>query len=260
MITKLLTTFFLVHATLAAADREMGTFTPKKNPLSDFLFFEKVMLNQEKEVQTSLQKGTNPNQKDVSSRRALHFAKTPEMVQLLVSFGADPNKSAQYGETPLHTTHTLSKIIALLQAGALPEKTNFHGNTALHQVGEVKGGEKLVQEYIQRGVQVNHQSRDGNTALHCTVGYFFFSLYRTEKSFKKYPRPQEVFRILTTLVKAGASLTIKNNDLKTPFDIAMQKIKDNPNYLTFHNETNKQVINEALDLLNPTPDKPVFYH
>jgi ankyrin repeat protein len=53
-------------------------------------------------IQQLLNGGANPNQRDEHGQTPLHFANTPDVIDILCDWGADPNVANNFGYTPLH--------------------------------------------------------------------------------------------------------------------------------------------------------------
>ncbi|MDR2372387.1 MAG: ankyrin repeat domain-containing protein [Puniceicoccales bacterium] len=102
-------------------------------------------------VRQLLNGGVDPNKKDNSGQTPLHFANTPEVIDLLYSQGANPNATDNLGNTPLHTKvralleteyrkekmqSLLSCIERLLQKGANKNKRNHAGYSPESTVGQ----------------------------------------------------------------------------------------------------------------------------
>lgn len=94
-------------------------------------------------VRVLLQRGAEPNlrmdyRSPLDGRYeqgivALMYARSPEVVALLMESGADPNASDAEGTTALIRSASFGKkqvVLALLEAGADPARTNRQGTTA----------------------------------------------------------------------------------------------------------------------------------
>ncbi|CAH1784284.1 unnamed protein product [Owenia fusiformis] len=130
-------------------------------------------------------------------------------------------KEEESGYTPLIAAvlKGLQKIVlSLLCHGAKVNETDKKGNTALH-LAVFSGRSDLIDILLQYGSEVNTQNSDGNTALH-------ISCQSTSDG--------QMF-ILLKLLKAEANALIKNNEGRTPLDIAaMFKRKDSASVLLDH--------------------------
>ena len=85
-------------------------------------------------VKKHLAAGVNVNEKDETSWTPLHFAKTKEVAELLISNGGDVNAKNNIGDTPLHQAvfDGHRDIVELLIAnGADVNAKDDHGQTPL---------------------------------------------------------------------------------------------------------------------------------
>ncbi|CAF0932475.1 unnamed protein product [Adineta steineri] len=155
--------------------------------------------------------GAQVNHLDRSSMAAIHKAvihDRPECVEVLMDAHADPNV-AFMGDTPLSIAarHNRRKIVQILldHKETNVNHRNDQGGTALHfaSAGIVDSPE-CVDLLLHHGAKVNAQDLKNNTAA--MVACFF-------------NKP----RILTTLIRAGADLTVRNNEGKDAYDVAVEK-------------------------------------
>ncbi|HRD68509.1 MAG TPA: ankyrin repeat domain-containing protein [Legionella sp.] len=121
----------------------------------------------------------------------LHDAQSVEIASLLIDYGAD-------------LFHTVK-----------PEESTeviYHGNTVLHSIFRHMPNPDLVQYLLNRGIPVNAQNNDGNTALHM--------LSRTRKFTNESLYQILLDQNINLLLKAGANPLIKDNTEATPLDLA----------------------------------------
>ncbi|CAF0895356.1 unnamed protein product [Rotaria sordida] len=162
-------------------------------------------------IRLLIKHGAQVNHLDRSSMAAIHKAvihDRPECVEVLMDAHADPNV-AFMGDTPLSIAarHNRRKIVQILLSH---KETNVNhrndqGGTALHfaSAGIVDSPE-CVELLLKHGGKVNAQDLKNNTAA--MVACFF-------------NKP----RILTTLIRAGADLAVRNNEGKDAYDVAVEK-------------------------------------
>ncbi|CAF2951580.1 unnamed protein product [Rotaria sp. Silwood2] len=160
-------------------------------------------------IRLLIKHGAQVNHLDRSSMAAIHKAvihDRPECVEVLMDAHADPNV-AFMGDTPLSIAarHNRRKIVQILLSH---KETNVNhrndqGGTALHfaSAGIVDSPE-CVELLLKHGAKVNAQDLKNNTAA--MVACFF-------------NKP----RILTTLIRAGADLAVRNNE--DAYDVAVEK-------------------------------------
>ncbi|CAF1280498.1 unnamed protein product [Rotaria sp. Silwood1] len=162
-------------------------------------------------IRLLIKHGAQVNHLDRSSMAAIHKAvihDRPECVEVLMDAHADPNV-AFMGDTPLSIAarHNRRKIVQILlnHKETNVNHRNDQGGTALHfaSAGIVDSPE-CVELLLKHGAKVNAQDLKNNTAA--MVACFF-------------NKP----RILTTLIRAGADLAVRNNEGKDAHDVAVEK-------------------------------------
>ncbi|CAF3879545.1 unnamed protein product [Rotaria sp. Silwood2] len=156
-------------------------------------------------IRLLIKHGAQVNHLDRSSMAAIHKAvihDRPECVEVLMDAHADPNV-AFMGDTPLSIAarHNRRKIVHHKETNV--NHRNDQGGTALHfaSAGIVDSPE-CVELLLKHGAKVNAQDLKNNTAA--MVACFF-------------NKP----RILTTLIRAGADLAVRNNE--DAYDVAVEK-------------------------------------
>ena len=119
-------------------------------------------------VKQHLDDGTEVNAKDENGLTPLHFAKTKEIADLLISKGADVNaKEAKNRITPLHWAawRGRKEIAELLIAkGADVNVKNKDGGTPLHNAAW-KGHVEIAKLLIVKNADVNAKDVEGQTPL-----------------------------------------------------------------------------------------------
>jgi hypothetical protein len=88
--------------------------------------------NNAQEASRLLSKNANPNERDRSGNTPLHYARTPEAINLLCRHGADIDAQGLQGNTPLHTAAISARLDCIKQLignGADKNKTNNAGYT-----------------------------------------------------------------------------------------------------------------------------------
>lgn len=146
--------------------------------------------------------------RDKEGNRPAHLAaagnRNPEVLRALFLFnGEDIDVRNNKMETPAHLAaefNTNSKVIDFLyEQGADFNLKDERGRTVLHRMS--KANEHVLKEILEskpKGLQINVQDIDGETALHYAI--------------KKRFRP----KVLEAFVLAGADLDIENNKGETP--------------------------------------------
>ena len=119
-------------------------------------------------IKQHLDDGTEVNAKDENGLTPLHFAKTKEIADLLISKGADVNaKEAKNQITPLHWAawRGRKEIAELLIAkGADVNVKNKDGGTPLHNAAW-KGHVEIAKLLIVKNADVNAKDVEGQTPL-----------------------------------------------------------------------------------------------
>ena len=125
-------------------------------------------------VKQHLDDGTEVNAKDENGLTPLHFAKTKEIADLLISKGADVNaKEAKNRITPLHWAawRGRKEIAELLIAkGADLNTKNKDGGTPLHNAAW-KGHVEIAKLLIVKNADVNAKDVEGQTPLDWAVAF-----------------------------------------------------------------------------------------
>ncbi len=128
--------------------------------------------------------GLKPTAGDDNGLMALHWAKSREMVAVLVNAGADIEARTHRGNTPLYVaveSGNLQAAEALLDSGADVHATCEHQRTALHmaafnaagnppELGGAKEGLQIVRLLIERGADRGAIDDGGRTALAVAKG------------------------------------------------------------------------------------------
>jgi ankyrin repeat protein len=172
----------------------------------------------------------------------------PESIKFLLAGGAKVNVRDKEGNTPLHIAALYRRpenLDAILKANPAIDAFNAAGYTPLHLAVRRPDNEKAVEHLLQNGadanipdsigrnallvsigshqkdyigllvssgIDINSQDNDGNTALH-------YPLVNVLKNKLYLPLGKEIVKIL---MEEGADPHIKNNDGKSPMDIAVE--------------------------------------
>ena len=205
-------------------------------------FFHKIA--QDGDVE-QLKKMVNSKDEEDCHKTPIHKAAecgNLEMVKILIQMGANLDAKNDYGGTPLHYSAFYGKVTVaeyLIQMGAQTESSCYNvGNTALHHAarfGFIEIAKTLLQNranieakdvhgrtplhvavvlnqtdmakfLIENGAQINAQcmGASGRNSLHLAV-------FRNDHEAVKY------------LVENGAQVDVRDNENKTPFDVADEK-------------------------------------
>lgn len=131
---------------------------------------------------------------------ALHRARSPEVVQLLLSAGADARARDDHGYTPLHYAHEPDAMRLLIASGADVNGRSDNGSTVLHYALYSYSYDAIVEPYriaplLQLpGIDLNARNEDGCTPL-------WLAIQRDERCDNPYDQ-----QLAKLLVQAGADL------------------------------------------------------
>ena len=126
-----------------------------------------------------------------------------EVAEFIVSIGGAVQDNVG---NPLHVASTVSMVNYLVSSGADVNYFDICGDTPLLAASQSlrRDNETIIAALLANGADVNMSSKsDGSTPLHLAVSGISCDCL-----------------ILDMLVSAGASLTIRNNDGATPFEVA----------------------------------------
>lgn len=137
----------------------------------------------------------------------------------LLRAGADVNQLDYLDRTPVmwaverselgRERELLLCLKFLVDSGAnLEAKTKQSGETALHMAAGY-GDEVMVKELLSLGANIEARRTDGNTPLH--------------EACASVRQESESAGVVQALLEAGADRAAKNNESKTPEDLALQK-------------------------------------
>lgn len=173
-------------------------------------------------TETLLNKGAMITGKDSLGLTPLHIAVDVgafDIVKLFIDRKVDVNIKGGLDVTPLHIASMRGKpkIAELLLADNADINTKFLSNTPFHLVFDYKIIEDeylnqimIVQKVrtakvlLKYGVNINEQNSNGWTPLHKAVN-------------------SEVRDFVRLLIEAGSAIDVKDNDGKTPLDLANEK-------------------------------------
>ena len=174
--------------------------------------------------------GADPNARSDSEYTPLHRAAelnpgNPAIIEVLVGAGADPDVFDKFRYTPLlraaSNCEDPAVIKALIEGGADPDLQGVGDLTALHLavssnsvVWGANGRTDIAEALIRAGADPNVTDDYGFNAMH-----FAASRIRT-------------LRIFELLVEAGADLTARDRDGKTPLQVMNWK-KDKPQIVEY---------------------------
>lgn len=161
-------------------------------------------------VQELIVAGANPNATNAAGVAAIHVARDPATLVLLINAGADIDAPSETrGTTPLHAA-SASGIVAmvkvLLDRGADVNPVDANEETAL--MAAVKNrAVAIVRELIAAGADIERRNKYGSTAL----------LLATQES------SRSCLQIAETLIKAGANVNVVRRDGMTALRYACWK-------------------------------------
>jgi ankyrin repeat protein len=173
-------------------------------------------------IKLLLASGAKINIRDADGNTPLHIAvfyRQPENLEEILKANPDIDAVNTEGYTPLHLAvrrpDNEKAIRLLLQQGADVSITDSTGRNALL----VSVGFRMT-EYIEllvsKGININSQDDDGNTALH-------YPLMKVLENKIFLPRSKEIVKIL---VERGADPYVRNKEGKSPMDLAVESGED----------------------------------
>lgn len=168
--------------------------------------FDALESNDVNAVREILKKGADVNAKGENGMTPLMYASGAELIQLLIDHGADVNAKSDRGYTALMISYEAETTKKLIENGAEIDAKDNKGDTALTYIFEKRyyaEREKILQELINNGVDVNSINNEKNTPLICLVTSDF------DKQDQEY--------LMGPLIKAGADINYSGrDDRKTP--------------------------------------------
>ncbi|MDR0418164.1 MAG: ankyrin repeat domain-containing protein [Puniceicoccales bacterium] len=137
---------------------------------------EAVANNDILEVTQLLCEGTNPNETDGHGNTPLHYAGTPEMVELLCKNEANINAQNKYGDTPLHSVlfagdPNVECVKALLKRGADKFADNKKGISPV-ELTQQAIGRKKIRNGMGRCIDVRDEAQEKYGKI---IALFFFN-------------------------------------------------------------------------------------
>ena len=180
------------------------------------------------------------NVKDQNGETPLHFASYKGylgIVETMVENGANINVKGINGFTPLHyaLAHKDSEITRyLIEKGAdINAKLSHNEYTALHLASQYDNTKAII-ILVEKGADVNVKNKNGDTPLHVasktfgigsntvSTGRVSYNEFTGEKYYETSTSTYVYNRLAAVklLVEKGADTNAKNNDNKTPLDLA----------------------------------------
>ena len=162
------------------------------------------------DVKQYLSSGTDVNAKDRHGNTPLIYAKSKEMLELLVTSGADVNVRDRIGRTSLHKASGWGKIVELLITnGADINAKRSDGAIPLHYAVYYDRMEN-VEILLSKGADLNAKDGDQNGAT---------PLHEAAWQGRK--------EIVDLLISKSADVNDKDNKGQTPLDLAVQHKRTN---------------------------------
>ncbi|XP_060795531.1 poly [ADP-ribose] polymerase tankyrase-2-like isoform X2 [Neoarius graeffei] len=189
--------------------------------------------NRVKTVQLLLQHGADVHAKDKGDLVPLHNACSYghyEVTELLVKHGACVNATDLWQFTPLHEAASKNRVEVcslLLSHGADPTFLNCHNKSAIDLAPTALLKDRLAYEF--RGYALLQAAREADLfrlKKHLSLETINFKHPQTHEtalhcaSASPYPKRKQVCEIL---LRKGASINDKTNDLLTPLHLAAEK-------------------------------------
>ena len=239
----------LVKAIQAQDQPKIATLI-KKDPASINQFYSPIIQTSGLgEAYTILAQSLNTKSQDKTPLFYAVATHNPTIVQQLLNAGANPNTATGYGKTPLHEALAFYQVEpeivkALIEKGASLTKEDDYGNIPLLQAAD-NAPHNLFAWILEKKPDLTIKNSAGETALH------------------KVAQSTKNDNLLNAqlLIQKGADVTARNNDNKTPVDVAFeQTIKNYLDNELFKKEyaTLSAVINKdnskALELAQKDPE------
>lgn len=181
--------------------------------------------------------------KDNSGKTPLHYAAEkgpPALVKFLIDNGAKVNEKDEYGQTPLHqaTKEGHKEIVKILIDSGADVNIQGESNRPPLFWPIVNGNKEIVQILLNNGANVNVQDSSYRTPFQWAVTYnregIAILLINTKGENGWTPLHWAVHNAKTSMVrlllKKGARVDIKDDQGKTPVDIAQECAKQSPNH------------------------------
>jgi ankyrin repeat protein len=169
-------------------------------------------------IKLLLASGAKTNIRDANGNTPLHIAvlyRRPENLDEILKVNPDIDVTNGEGYTPLHLAvrrpDNEKAIEHLLQQGAdvnIPDPTGR--NALLVSVGSNQ--KEYISLLVSKGIDINSQDDNGNTALH-------YPLSNVLRDKMYLPYSTEIVKIL---LEEGADPHIRNNEGKSPMDLAVE--------------------------------------
>lgn len=217
-------------------------------------------------VNELLSRGAQLNTTDAVGQGPLFYARSAEMVEVLVHNGANPNARANNGDTPLFNAAPYPEVVrALIRGGAdVNEGNSLLTHYSIHP--------DSVRAYIAADGDINKTNDSGRTLLHETTNPEIARILIAADANKNArddngdtPLHRAAIEgkveIATILLAAEADTTALNSSARTPFEEAMGE--GNPNHGVLNDLFGSSVHPESqavVDLLQAHADlQPDFF-
>lgn len=172
-----------------------------------------------------LRNGADPNLPNNRGNTPLHGSVNclPEITEALIKAGADVNVRNKAGRTPLFGADDY-QVAILRQAGAEVNAVDNEGQTALH-AGAASGDDDKVRALLKAGGKTDMRDKHGDTALHVAVRHHG-ELVKGDVFLGTSDYNRDTREAIAQLLESGAAAGAKNNDGKTPLDLAREAGKE----------------------------------
>ena len=186
-------------------------------------------------VKSSIEQGTDLNEKDEHGWTALHWAASmeqEEVAKFLLARGADVDAKTKEDETPLHhaaVSGARAIVELLIDRGAEVKARSKDGRTPLHRAA-TKGDNDVIELLIDNGADISEKNNQGAASLWfaCAAGKRDTAAFLIAKGANVHAKTKSGWTVLhraasnghsdvvSLLINKGADIAAKNNSGQTP--------------------------------------------